>query len=403
MGCKRYRFRARPSASQVKKALEWIEMCRNIFNAALQERLEAWRVSRKSLTLFDQQKELTEVRRALPEYQSMSSAGMRTPLRRLDSAFRLFFEGKRARPRFKSRQAYRSIEWPDGFTKLRGHGLIWLGKFGLLKFVQHREIKGDIRSCSLKFERDGSWHITIFCENAPPEFLGPAKFGDVGVDLGIWHYAALSDGTVVERPVPTLSLTRLPSLDSKLGRKAVGSKRREKARILLAKAHSKLVRQRDDFQWKLANKLFREFQTVYVEDLDVAGMLKVKPKDGRTSLRRLISGAAWGEFLQKLASKAESAGREFMKVDPAFTSQECSECGRVEKKELSQRQHVCPCGYTADRDVNAARNILRRGRRLREAAQAASEKPLAGRPVPEGAGDVSHSPIYWSEGVKLIG
>jgi putative transposase len=156
--------------------------------------------------------------------------------------------------------------------------------------------------------------------------------------------------------------------EGKPQRKAAGRKkrsaRRRKQQKLVAKQHLKVARQRRDSHHKLALKLVRENDLIAVEDLNIKGLAQM-------NLSKQVHDAGWGQFIDILAYKAESAGREFVKVNPRGTSQTCSSCGVVVPKDLSVRVHRCSCGYVADRDVNAAKNIFRLGQSLRDARRAA--------------------------------
>lgn len=142
-----------------------------------------------------------------------------------------------------------------------------------------------------------------------------------------------------------------------LARKRIGSRKRSSARLRVAKVYEKITNQREDFLNKLVLKYVRNYQTIYIEKLNIGGMLKNK------RLSKAISDVAWGIFFEKLRVKAESAGREIIKVNPRYTSQDCSKCGVRIPKKFYTRIYQCPhCGLTLDRDENAALNILTRGR-----------------------------------------
>jgi putative transposase len=213
------------------------------------------------------------------------------------------------------------------------------------------------------------------CEGAIAEPL-PLSSQAVGIDLGLTHFAALSDGTFIENPryFRKAEKTLVRSQQS-LDRKKKRSHRREKARKLVAKAHRKIRNQRRDFLHKQSRKLVNQYQTIVFEDLQIANLSKApEPKQDETGkylpngasakagLNKSILDAGWGMFQQMCMQKAVWAARSIVLVDPRYTSQVCSSCGVVRKKTLQERWHSCECGCELDRDTNAALNILRLGR-----------------------------------------
>jgi putative transposase len=176
----------------------------------------------------------------------------------------------------------------------------------------------------------------------------------VGIDVGLKVFAADSEGEMVENPQCLQKAAKsLRRAQRKLSRRKKGSKRRNKAARAAAKKHLKVSRQRKDHAHKTAREYVDKYAVLAVEDLRVCNMVK------NHHLARAISDAGWSQFVNILCLKAESAGCRMYKVAPHFTSQLCSKCGEVVEKSLSVRTHICAsCGYVADRDDNAARNIL---------------------------------------------
>ncbi len=204
----------------------------------------------------------------------------------------------------------------------------------------------------------------------------PLSSEDVGLDLGVTHFAALSDGTFIDNPRHYRKAEKkLARLQQTLSRKKRGSHRRQKAVKQVARVHRKIRHQRKDFLHKESKKLVDRYQVMVFEDLQPANLVKrPKPKQDETGkylpngaaakggLNKSISDTGWAQFVQYCSYKAASAGREVVKVNPKYTSQMCSQCGQVRKKDLSERWHSCDCRGELDRDTNAARNILRLGR-----------------------------------------
>jgi putative transposase len=247
-------------------------------------------------------------------------------------------------------------------------GVLSLSKIGRIRIRLHRLIKGTPKTVTISKEADG-WYACISCADVPVQPL-PATGREIGIDLGIEAFATLSDGTRIFSPGWYRKAERaLKTAQRRVSRRKKGSHRRRKAVTLLAKAHQKVRRQRQDFHHKTALALIRENDTIYHEDLQTANMLKNR------HLAKSISDAGWAAFLSILSFKAACAGRSVVAVPPAYTSQRCSGCGVMVHKGLSVRWHSCPdCGTSLQRDHNAAKNIERLGQSHRGgAALVASE------------------------------
>jgi len=205
----------------------------------------------------------------------------------------------------------------------------------------------------------------------------PTVESEVGIDLGVTHFAALSDGTFLESPRSyRKAQKKLEKLHPSLSRKKRGSHRRNKARQAVAKAHRKIANQWRDFQHKASTRLVKQHQLIVFEELEIHHLTKhAKPKQdeetghylpngaaAKSGLSKSILDAGWGQFQQMCVAKAGYAGRHIVFVNPRYTSQVCSQCGTVRKKSLDERWHYCACGCELDRDTNAAINILWAGR-----------------------------------------
>src|SRR5436190_5651218 len=369
-----------------EQKLDWtLARCRELYNAGLSERKDASKYAGKSISYYDQQNDLPEIKAEIrEEYQDRAAHVLQDVLRRLDKAFQNFF--RRCKngenpgfPRFQGRNRYDSFTYPDGAGwKFDGHSLS-LSKIGTAKVKLHRPLEGKIKTVSIKREVD-QWYVAFSCEIEEPEKL-PVSYEDVGIDLGVTHLATLSNGEMIEHPRYYRKAKRvLEKRQHALSRKKRGSHRRERARKLVAKAHRKIARQRKDFQQKESKKLIECYQLIVFEDIKTGNLTrKPKPKQdeqgkyvsngaaAKGGLNTSILDAGWGTFVSMCSVKAAWAGRALIKVSPQFTSQVCSGCGQVHKKDLSERWHSCECGTELDRDVNAAINILERGRRQRGA------------------------------------
>lgn len=281
---------------------------------------------------------------------------------RLDKALRRFVVRKKCKercgfPRFKSPNRWHSItlrQWDKDvrFEEGRLHVPKKLGKS--IKIKQHRPLEGEPKMACLTLKADGKWYAMIVCDlgDVPPR---RADGTAVGVDVGIKVFVADSEGNMIQNPRHyRKSQRKRRNAQRKMCRRKKGSKRRKKAARAVAKGHLKVIRQRKDFLHKTARRYVEAYETIVVEDLNTAGMIKNR------HLAKSIADASWSKFVKILEQKAESAGARVVKVPAHFTTQQCGECRKLVPKSLSVRMHTCPyCGHTANRDVNAAKNILR--------------------------------------------
>jgi putative transposase len=393
-----YKFLLRPTRRQAAMLAECLEDTRQLYNAALEERREAWRMGKHRVTFYSQDAQLKEIRAADPErYGRWAFVCERAAIKRLDRAFQAFYRRVKAGqapgyPRFKGRGWWDSIEWPD-----RGHGCKWdsvphptvtrvyLLGVGHIRVHQHRAVKGQIKAITVK--REGArWYVVLSCDDVPAEPLAPTG-SVVGIDMGVASFLTTSDGRHVPNPRPLAATAeRLAAAQRSLSCKKRGSNRRRKAVHRVAALHGKVRRTRLDHAHKTALALVRDYDVIAHEDLKIANMTRrPKPRpvgDGsyepngasrKAGLNRSIKDAGWGIFLRVLSGKAESADRTVIAVDPRHTSQQCSRCGHVAAgNRATQAEFKClACGHQAHADVNAAENILRAGLALQEAQDAA--------------------------------
>jgi putative transposase len=230
---------------------------------------------------------------------------------------------------------------------------------GSLKIKYHRPIEGTPKTAHLILRADGHWYILIVCEIQPNNECPPTDCTHpvIGLDVGLKSFLTDSEGNTVDNPrFYRTSQATLRRKQRIICRRNKGSKRRQKACKGAAQTHLKIKRQRRDFHFKTAKRYADTHKTIVVEALQIDNMVK------NHSLAKSILDASWGAFLYILEVKAENAGHKLIRVNPRFTSQKCSKCGEMVQKSLSVRTHICPfCGYIADRDVNAAQNILTSG------------------------------------------
>ncbi len=356
-----FKYRLYPSRQQQRAMLAMLETHRRLYNNALAERKDAWEQEHRSVSYGQQSGHLKGERLTDAYLAKTNFSSCQATLRRLDKAFQAFFRRVKAGetpgyPRFKSRDRFDTVEFPaygDG-CKLTPDGRAYLQHIGYVKIKLHRPLEGRIKTMSFKREADG-WHVVFSCDLGEPVVESSAN-PPVGIDLGLKAFLVTSDGEMVEPPKFFRQAERqLRKAQRRLARRKKGSRRRANARQQVAKLHLHIQNQRRDFHHKTARALVETYGLIAHEDLNVLGI-------ARTRLAKSTHDAGWASFLAILHCKAEEAGVQVIAVPPYNTSQACSRCGCIVPKTLSDRVHVCPhCGYTADRDLNAAQNILRLG------------------------------------------
>ncbi len=404
-----YKFRLRPTAKQRMALSQCLASHRELYNAALQERRDAYDVvvrrdpgyygpgrAKTPVRYGTQSAQLTGIRELRPEVALWSFSSQQATLRRLNKAFEAFFARVKkgecpGYPRFKSADRFDSVEWPSDGDGCRWHseaGRVYLQGIGHVKATVHRAVEGKVKTISAK--REGNkWYLVLSCDEVPTKLLD--RTGKTcGIDVGIASFLVTSEGVHVPNPrharKAAASLARAQQV---LARKKLGSNNRRVTRITVASRHRKVANQRRDFHHKTARQLVRDFDLICVEDLVVKSMVRrAKPVpdpehpgqflpnggSAKTGLNRSISDAGWAQFRSILCAKAEDAGREVLSVDPRHTSTTCHGCGHVERaNRVNQELFTCQaCGVTAHADENAAWNIHRAGLALLATSQQAA-------------------------------
>lgn len=352
-----YKYALRPTKAQTAFLEGQLASACALYNAALQERIGAWKVSRKSIGFYAQSRQLKEIR-ASGDIELRNFTCAENVLRRVDSAFHAFYRRVRCGesagfPRWRSARRYDSITFPaygDG-CKLVPNGRLRVQGTDPIRVVLHRPLEGNVKTVTIKREA-GRWFV-MFSVVASPVALAVSTEA-VGIDVGLTDFATFSDGTKIDNPRHGKhGAARLRVAHRRVSRRNGGSNRHHKAVRLLQRAHAHVRNQRADFAHKLARLVVDRYGVIAVEDLNVKGMVL-------GHFAKSIHDAAWTSFIDKLTYKAESAGRELVKVDPRGTSQHCI-CGAHVPKTLRDRWHDCPeCGLSASRDHVSAQVILSR-------------------------------------------
>jgi putative transposase len=358
---KTFVFRLYPSKPQRRRLESVRETCRRFYNTCLAERKDAYDQRGETITRSMQLRKVKVEKDTSPYTADIHSHILQVVVADLDKAFQAFFRRVKAGekpgyPRFKGRNRWRGFgfkEYGNGF-KVDGRRLKLSG-IGRIAVRWHRKVEGKIKTARV-YCRAGKWFVALACEVEKPEPL--QKTGEsIGVDVGLHRLATLSNGEGVENPRwYRRVLRKLRVIQRSVARKRLGGSNRRKAVRMLQRLMVKVANTRKDFLNKFADQLVKRFDRIMLEDLRVAAMAR-----GHFALSILDAG--WGYLLTRLTHKAESAGREIVLVDPAYTSKTCSGCGVVfEHLSLSDRWVECECGVSLDRDHNAAINILNRSK-----------------------------------------
>jgi putative transposase len=354
-----FKYRLLPSRKQHRALAKILESQRELYNGALQHRIDVYQKSDKGVSYFQQQKELTELRKD-NYFSGVPLRLQRWTLRRLDDAYQAFYRrvkggAKLGFPRFKGRSRWRSFgfaEW-DGISLDAGR-LRFKGMPGGLRVHFHRALAED-RPLACTFTRDAKgWYICL--QYRVPVIQLPKTGQIVGLDVGVTNLCALSTGENIPNPrIAKRTERELRAAQRALSRCKRGSKRRDKVRAAVTRCHAHIKSARYTGLAQISARLVRENDEIYIEKLNVKGL-------AAGMLAKSVHDAAWSTLKKMLTYKAEGAGRELVAVDPRQTSQTCPECGQVAKKKLSERIHRCDCGCVLDRDHAAALVILERGR-----------------------------------------
>ena len=356
-----FKYRIYPNRKQLAVLSTTFANCRHLYNVALQHRNDCYRSQRKSITYLQQANELPLLKEEFPQYKEIHSLVLQSILKRVDLAFQSFFRRVKISkdqcgyPRYKGEDRFKSITYiQSGFNLTKKQGRLNLSKIGLVKITMHRNIPigSKIKTCTIKKE-GARWYCVLSCDIPSTVKEKVVVREAIGIDIGLTTFAVLSNGEEIANPkYLKKSEAKLKEMQSEYSKKRTKPKKRK-----LVNLHRKVADQRRDFQHKTSKFLVDRFDLIAYEDLNVKGMME----NGKYNLNKHIGDASWGTFVAMLKYKAEDAGKYAIAINPRGTSQKCSQCGEVVKKELHQRVHSCSCGFVASRDHNAAINILASG------------------------------------------
>jgi len=357
-----FRYRVFPTAEQESLLRRTMGCVRLVYNRALAARMEAWYERQQKVDYLQTSALLTDWKKQedLQFLNDVSCVPLQQGLRHLQKAFSNFFAKRAKYPRFKKKRSGGSAEFTRSAFRWKD-GQVWLAK--CTEALPIRWSRPLPEGCSpstitVKLDASGRWFVSLLVDNLGIQPL-PSVDKAVGIDAGITSLIATSDGLHTANPKHfNRKYKRLRQAQKALSRRQKGSQNREKARFEVARIQASISDARKDFLHKLTTQLVRENQTIAVEDLAIANMVK------NQKFARSISDASWGELTRQLEYKAKWYGRSFVKIDRWFpSSKRCSECGHiVDKMPLKVREWTCPkCQVVHDRDINASKNILAAG------------------------------------------
>ncbi len=357
---KTFKYRLYPTHGQETLLRKSLDECRWLYNHLLEERKAAWEQCNESVSLYDQQATLPALKANRPTLRMVYSQALQNVAVRIDLGMKAFFRRIKAGetpgyPRFRSRNRYSSLTYPqadNGCIKI-DHNRLSASGLGKIKIVYHRPLEGVMKTATIACTSTGKWFVAIVCEVSDPTPLA-ATGAQVGIDVGLKTFAYLSTDEPIENPrFFRVDERALAQAQKRLSKAEVGTPESAKRRKPVARVHERISWRRADFTHQHSRRTINRFDVICVEHLSINRMLH------NHCLAKSISDAAWGQFTGLLAYKAAWAGRQFVAVNPAYTSQDCSGCGHRQKMPLSERTYTCPCcGLVIDRDLNAARNIL---------------------------------------------
>lgn len=357
-----YKFRLEPTEDQKILLNKHFGSVRFVYNYFLNQRKEEYLNNKKSLNYYDQSKYLTDIKKneKTSWLKEINSQTLQYSLNCLDIAYQGFFNKRTKFPNFKSKRSKNSFTVPQN-VGVKGVKLV-IPKFQEgIQMIMERKVTGTIKKATLSRTPTGKYFVSILSEKEYTPV--PTTGKKVGIDLGLKDFLVLSTGSKVKRGRFLKQLEHQLKLNQKhLSRKTKDSKRRERQRLKVARIHEKIANSRMDLIHKTSLDLVKNFDVIYLEDLNIKGMVK------NHKLAKSISDVSWGKFIEVLTYKANWNDKEVIHIDRFFpSSKTCNGCGWINNSlTLNDRSWKCKCGLEVDRDINAAKNILNEGLRLKD-------------------------------------
>ena len=357
-----YKYRVYPSKEQKAILNRQMFLAKELYNLLLEKSKAYYKETGKTLTKYRMDVWITQIKKERPEFAELYAQVLQNVSKRVSDAYKHFFrrcrekkQGKNVKVGFpRYRKFVSSLTYPQSGFKIDKKNTE-LSKIGRINFVNHREMEGKVKTLTIKKTKSQEWYITIAVEREDKPFVSNNK-PKVGMDLGINKYAVLSDGSILQnKHISKKDRIKLKRLQRIISRRKKGSHKRRKAVLNFAKKYEHIARMREDWLHKLSYNLVNSYSFIAYEELKIANMMK------NHHLARSIGEESWGNFINYLQYKAESAGCVAVGVNPKDTSKTCSECGNVQDMPLSERTFYCQkCEMSKDRDINASINILKR-------------------------------------------
>lgn len=356
---KAYKYRLFPNDTQVEHLAQTFGSCRFVYNWALATKKDAYEAEEKTITRFELDKQLTQMKHEITWLKDMHAQALQQSLASLDKAYQKFFKEHSGYPKFKSKYDRQSFSCPQNCRVDWDNSTLSIPKLKDIPIILSRKFEGKIKTVTISKTKTDKYFVSILVETPGeiPEVSEPSIDSAIGIDVGIKDFATLSDGTKIANPrFYKTTLKRLKRKQRAVSRKKKGSSNRSKARKQLALLHERVSNQRSDFLHKITHGLCYKSheQTICVEDLSIKNMLK------NHCLAQSISDVGWGEFFRQLKYKCSWRGKNLIAIDRfAPSSKTCSVCGWVKQNlTLADRTWLCPCCNSEhDRDINAAVNI----------------------------------------------
>lgn len=353
---KAYKYRLFPAEEQKDTLNRQFGCVRYIFNWGLSAKIKEYETTKKTLSCFDLINTMTKLKKEYEWLREADSQVLQMSLRHLDNAFTAFFRKQNRFPKFKNKYAKQSCTYPQrvrvDFEKLE----MYLPKIGIVSMPKDRKFEGKIKSVTVSKTTTDKYFASVLVDNGLelPTKEKITEQGTVGIDVGLKHFATISNGEKIDNPKYYLSSQkRLAVKQRQFSKKKKGGIKRQKAKLLVAQVHEKITNQRSDFLHKISRRLISENQAVGTEDLNIGGMLK------NHCLAKGINDVSWGLFFQYLNYKSDWYGKTVIKIGRFEASSKiCNICGETNNDlTLADREWECVCGIVHDRDKNAALNI----------------------------------------------
>ena len=373
---KTFQYRIFPSSSQRTSRQGILDACRWVYHKTLETRKTIWHPEgsrrQESISRYDTNKLLTVWRDEHEFLANGHAQAMQEAQKRVDLAFRAFFRRVKAGekpgyPRFRACDRYDSFTYPQekGNWRFLDNGRVRLSKIGDVKIKWHRPLEGapngHPKTLTIRRDAAGNWYACFSCSVEPKPL--PLTDKVTGVDVGLTHFATLSNGEQIDNPrFFRKDEKALATVQRRLSKEAKDTPQHRKRKRAINHVHQRIANQRKNFAHQASRKLINEYQLIAFEKLDIRDMQDGNHRGMNKSIARPEGTRAWHQFVQCCSSKAADAGRTVVLVDPRNTTKACSGCGEIVPKTLSQRVHKCPkCALVLDRDHNAALNIPARG------------------------------------------